>query len=141
MFERPGEKTAAGTVAAKTIRLERPEDIVFIGAAAILRGDITGKADIAIGGRVEGIVDLPDNDANIAETGETRGGILANNVNIRGTVKGDVQARRKVTVFATGYVEGLIAAPRLKIEDGTKLNGRIDICGAPAPPPVKPTKA
>ena len=93
--ERPGEKTAAGTVAAKTIRAERGEDILFIGAAAILRGDITGKADIAIGGRVEGIVDLPDNDANIAETGETRGGILANNVNIRGTVQGDVQARRR----------------------------------------------
>ena len=142
----PGEQTskrAAGSsamavaVAAQSVRSERADEIVSIAAAAIFCGDIAGKADVVISGRVEGTVDVPDNDVTIAETGDTRGGILvAHNVTVRGTVQGDVQARGKVTVFATGRLEGTITAPRLEIEAGAKLKGRIDIAGAPAAPPV-----
>ena len=125
------------------VRRNRAEETVTIGAAATIRGDITGKGDLAISGRVEGTVDLPDNDANIEVKGFMDGGILARNVNIRGKVQGDIEARSKVTIFATGAVIGTIVAPRIQIEDGAKFKGRIDM-GVSKPKPAaapKPKKA
>ena len=123
------------------VQRSRAEEIVTIGAAATIRGDITGKGDLAISGRVEGTVDLPDNDANIEAKGFMDGGILARNVNIRGNVQGDIEARSKVTIFATGVVIGTIVAPRIQIEDGAKFKGRIDMgVSRPAAAP-KPKKA
>ena len=140
-------KPAAGSgggpakAADEPVRRNRTEETVTIGAAATIRGDITGKGDLAISGRVEGTVDLPDNDANIEATGFMDGGILAQNVNIRGRVQGDIEARSKVTIFATGAVIGTIVAPRIQIEDGAKFKGRIDMgVSKPAAAP-KPKKA
>ena len=120
---------------------DRAEDTVTIGATATIRGDITGKGDLAIGGQVEGTVDLPGNDVNIEAKGFMDGGILARNVNIRGKVQGDIEARSKVTIFATGAVIGTIVASRIQIEDGAKFKGRIDMgVSKPAAAP-EPRKA
>ncbi len=133
--------------AAEAARRSRAEEVVTIGAAATIRGDITGKGDLVISGRVEGTVDLPENDANLEATGFMDGGILAKNVNIRGKVQGDIEARRKVTIYATGAVTGTILAPRIQIEDGARFKGRIDMttakpAAAPKPKPKpKPKKA
>lgn len=105
----------------------RGEELVSIGAAVTIRGDITGKGDLVIAGRVEGTVDLPGNDANVEKAGLMQGGIVANNVNIRGKTDGDIEARRKVTIFATGRVVGTIISPRIEIEDGAMFKGRIDM--------------
>ena len=130
--------------AAEPGQLNRAEEVVTIGAAATIRGDITGKGDLVISGRVEGTVDLPDNDANLEATGFMDGGILAKNVNIRGKVQGDIEAKSKVTIFATGIVIGTIMSPRIQIEDGARFKGRIDMGAskpaakkAPAPAPAK----
>lgn len=113
--------------AAETGQRDRAEEIVTIGAAATIRGDITGKGNLIISGRVEGTVDLPENDANLEASGFMDGGILARNVNIRGKVQGDIEAKRKVTIFATGIVVGTIMSPRIQIEDGARFKGRIDM--------------
>ena len=120
---------------------ERGEQLVSIGAAVTIRGDITGKGNLVIGGRVEGTVDLPDNDANVEKAGLMQGGIVAKNVNIRGKVDGDIEARRKVTIFATGTVVGTIISPRIEIEDGAKFKGRIDMGSPVAATSLKPNKA
>ena len=132
-----GSSGGAAKPAAEDTRRAAAEEVVTIGAAAIIRGDITGKGDLVIGGRVEGTVDLPENDANLEATGYMEGGILARNVNIRGKVQGDIEARRRVTIFATGTVIGTIMAPRIQIEDGAKFKGRIDM-GTAKPAAPKP---
>ena len=136
-----GSSGGAAKPAPEAVQRTRAEEIVTIGAAATIRGDITGKGDLVISGRVDGTVDLPDNDANVEATGFMEGGILARNVNIRGKVQGDIEARRKVTIFATGTVIGTIMAARIQIEDGAKFKGRIDM-GTPKPAAApKPKKA
>lgn len=131
----------AAKPAAEAARRSQAEETVTIGAAATIRGDITGKGDLVISGRVEGTVDLPENDANLEATGFMDGGILARNVNIRGKVQGDIEARRKVTIFATGTAIGTILAPRIQIEDGAKFKGRIDMTAAKPAAAPKPRKA
>lgn len=147
----PSKPSGGGPAKAadEPVRRSRAEEIVTIGAAATIRGDVTGKGDLVISGRVEGTVDLPDNDANIEATGFMDGGILARNVNIRGKVQGDIETRSKVTIYATGAMVGTIVAPRIQIEDGAKFKGRIDMgvskpaaapnpkkASAPAPAPA-----
>ncbi len=131
----------AARPAAETAQRSQVEETVTIGAAATIRGDITGKGDLVISGRVEGTVDLPENDANLEATGFMDGGILAKNVNIRGKVQGDIEARRKVTIYATGAVIGTILAPRIQIEDGARFKGRIDMTTAKPAAAPKPKKA
>ena len=131
----------AAKPAAEAARRSQVEETVTIGAAATIRGDITGKGDLVISGRVEGTVDLPENDANLEATGFMDGGILARNVNIRGKVQGDIEARRKVTIFASGTAIGTILAPRIQIEDGAKFKGRIDMTAAKPAAAPKPRKA
>ena len=128
----------AAKPAAEAAQRSQVEETVTIGAAATIRGDITGKGDLVIGGRVEGTVDLPENDANLEATGFMDGGILAKNVNIRGKVQGDIEARRKVTIYATGAVIGTILAPRIQIEDGARFKGRIDMTTAKPAAATKP---
>ena len=94
-----------------------------------------------ISGRVEGTVDLPENDANVEKPGFMDGSILARNVNIRGNVQGDIEARRKVTIYATGKVTGTIISPRIEIEDGAKFKGRIDMGSTAKAAPAKPKAA
>ncbi len=125
---------------AQPAQRSRAEEIVSIGSAVTIRGDVTGKGDLVISGRLEGTVDLPENDANIEASGFMDGGILANNVNIRGKVQGDIEARRKVTIFATGAVLGTIMAPRIQIEDGARFKGRIDMDTAKPAAAAKPPK-
>ena len=131
----------AARPAAETAQRSQVEETVTIGAAATIRGDITGKGDLVISGRVEGTVDLPENDTNLEATGFMDGGILAKNVNIRGKVQGDIEARRKVTIYATGAVIGTILAPRIQIEDGARFKGRIDMTTAKPAAAPKPKKA
>ena len=126
--------------AAEPVQRSRAEEIVTIGAASTIRGDITGKGDVVINGRVEGTIDLPDNDANVESSGVMDGSILARNVNIRGNVQGDMEARSKVAIFATGTVIGTIVAPRIQIEDGAKFKGRIDMGATKPASAAKPKK-
>ena len=136
-----GSGSGAATHATEPAQRSRAEEIVTVGSATTVRGDITGKGDLVISGRVEGTVDLPQNDANIETTGYMDGGILAKRVNIRGKVQGDVEARKKVTIFATGAVIGTIVAPRIQIEDGAKFKGRIDMGADEPAPAAEPKKA
>ena len=141
----PTKPAAGGSDEAKRpvqpAQRSRAEEIVSIGSAVTIRGDVTGKGDLVISGRLEGTVDLPENDANIEASGFMDGGILANNVNIRGKVQGDIEARRMVTIFATGAVLGTIMAPRIQIEDGARFKGRIDMDTAKPAAAAKPKKA
>ena len=138
----PASPAADGAKGASdSLPRNREAEVVAVGAAVIIRGDITGKGDLVISGRVEGTVDLPGNDANLEKTGFMEGGILANNVNVRGKVQGDIEARRKVTIYATGTVIGTIIAPRIQIEDGARFKGRIDMGQTKPAAAVKPKPA
>ena len=48
---------------------------------------------------------------------------------IAGDVKGDIEAKRKVTLESSGRVTGDLSTPGIVIEEGAKLEGRIVIGG------------
>lgn len=101
--------------------------VATIGATMSVKGDMAGKEDIVIRGKLEGSVVLNDNDMVIDESGQLEGSVIAKHVLIRGAVDGEIQGLDKVTIAATGRVQGTIAAPRVVLEDGGKFKGMIDM--------------
>ena len=98
-----------------------------IGATMTIKGDLAGKEDVMVRGKLDGSVILNDNDIVIDESGQVEGSIIAKHVMIKGTVNGEIQGLEKVTVSSTGRVQGTISAPRLVLEDGGKFKGMIDM--------------
>jgi cytoskeletal protein CcmA (bactofilin family) len=116
------------------------ETVANIGKSISIRGDLTGNEDIVIEGKVEGKVDLPNNQLTIGANGTVRAEINAKAVVVIGSVAGNVNGTERVEIQATGVVEGDVAAPRLVVAEGASLNGSISMtpkegaAAAPRPP-------
>ena len=62
----------------------------------------------------------------IGERGRVMANIHAAIIVIEGTVQGDLVGDEAVVIKRTGTVTGRVTAPRIMIEAGATLNGRID---------------
>ena len=107
----------------------RPASIASatIGATMTLKGDLVGNENCVVLGKFEGSVILKENDIVIDESGQIEGSIVAKHVLVKGRVNGEIKGLDKVTIAATGCVQGTIAAPRVALEDGGKFKGMIDM--------------
>ena len=98
-----------------------------IGKAISIRGDLTGNEDMVIEGRVEGKVDLPNNQLTIGANGNVKAELHAKGIVIVGHVVGNVIGLERVEIQATGRVEGDVTAPKLIVAEGAQLNGAIQM--------------
>jgi cytoskeletal protein CcmA (bactofilin family) len=92
------------------------EDIDF-------KGVLNFEKSFLIKGKLEGEIDatgilLVDTRAEVAAD------IKADKVIVRGSVTGNVTARRKVEVTLTGKLSGDVHAPEIQMEAGCVFNGR-----------------
>ncbi len=99
----------------------------IIGGGICIKGEVSGDEDLVINGRVEGRVDLPDNNVVIGDEGKLQANIYAKHIRVDGDVKGDISGIEKVVLSAQGRVHGNIVAPRVTLEDGAKFKGSIDM--------------
>lgn len=111
-----------------------------VGKSIVIKGDLTGEEDLVVEGKVEGKIDLPQNELTIGANGNVKAELHAKTVLVIGRVAGNVSASEKVEVQATGVVDGDVQAPRLIIQEGAVVNGSISMEGkgakreAPEPP-------
>ena len=113
-----------------------------IGQTIHIKGTVTGNENLVIEGKVEGSVDLSQNDLTIGQSGNVTADLTAKTVKIDGQVTGDISGEEKVIVSKSGKVKGNIIAPRVTLEDGAKFKGSIDMDpgeAKPAPKASKPT--
>ena len=100
--------------------------VTSIDATTKLTGKIHCKETIRIDGRLKGEVHC-DKSVIIGEEGKLDATIEAEEVVVSGTVKGNIAAKRKITLKSTARVTGDLATPGIVIEEGAKLEGRIVI--------------
>ena len=77
------------------------------------------------GGKVEGKVDLPNNQLTVGANGKVKAEIHAKGIVIVGHVVGNVIGLERVEIQATGRVDGDVSAPKLIVAEGAQLNGAI----------------
>ena len=97
-----------------------------IDATTQLTGKLRCKDTIRIDGRLKGELTC-DKNVIIGEAAVVEASIEADEVIVFGQVKGDVNAKRKITLESSARVAGDLATPGIVIEEGAKLTGRIVI--------------
>ena len=104
-----------------------PEGITTIGQAVVIEGEVKGGEDLVIDGKVDGTIELPQHVLTVGPTGRVKAQLSAKAVVVLGKVNGRIQASELVRIGETGSVEGAIAASRLVVAVGARLQGRVDV--------------
>ena len=92
----------------------------IVSADLTIRGNLLGKGDIQIEGKVFGRIEAGN--LVVAEGGEVEGDIIAKAVAVSGTVRGSIKAGT-VTLSSTARVQGGVLHDVLAIEAGAQLEG------------------
>ena len=96
-----------------------------IGKSISIKGDVLGDEDLVIEGRVEGRVELKNHHLTVGPNGDIHGELSAKQVTIVGRVSGNVIAAERIELRDTGRVEGDLHCPRLLVQEGGRVNGKI----------------
>jgi len=122
-----GEQDEAGGSSERPLAVPRSvAPATSVDANTRITGKIICKETLRIDGRVKGEVRC-DKTVIIGEQAKVDASIDADAIIIFGEVKGDVNARRKITLERTARMTGDLATPGIVIEEGAKLKGRIVI--------------
>jgi cytoskeletal protein CcmA (bactofilin family) len=98
----------------------RPEAICSIGSGTSIVGNITCDGPAQFYGHIEG--EVRGSDLLIGEGAEVVGNVIAQEVTVRGRIKGTIRAVR-VKLQASGAVEGDIFHRSLSVEDTALFEG------------------
>jgi len=92
-----------------------------------VKGQISGNEDLQVDGTVEGPVQLGDGKLVVGATGKLSGDIVAREIVIHGSVKGNLRASGRIEIKTDGSLVGDVSTPRITIEDGAYYKGSIEI--------------
>ena len=104
----------------------------LIGSKIRIKGELYGEEDILIQGRVEGTIEVKENNLTVGADGHVSADSKAKEIFVEGEVRGDLTGEEKVVIKATSNVNGNIVAPRVSLEEGAKFKGMIDMEGSPS---------
>ena len=98
-----------------------------LGASLHVKGEISGNEDLLIDGSVEGLVQLDERKLTVGAAAKVTADIIAREVVVYGTVKGNLRAKDKIEIKKDGSVNGDLTTARIMIEDGAYFKGSIEI--------------
>jgi cytoskeletal protein CcmA (bactofilin family) len=134
---RPKTQQPARPAAKAAVEIE-----TILGPNTSLKGDVRSSGGVRVDGDFEGSIDIAGN-LIVGEAAKVVATITAHNVQIQGTVQGDVTARR-LEILDTGKLWGDIAVDSFVLDDGGFFRGQSKMQGDVEPPllePPKPTPA
>ena len=94
----------------------------IIGSDLSINGDISIKGDLLIYGKIDGNI-ICDGILTMSKNSLVKGDIKTLSADISGTVKGNLEAKEKVSLSSTSILSGNLLASILVIEDGASFNG------------------
>lgn len=89
-------------------------------------GRVEGSEDVLVAGRLEGSVAL-EGTLTVDNGGVVKADVRAQRVVVAGTVVGDVTASGAIEIAASGRVKGDLRAPVVRIDDGARLSGLLEV--------------
>ena len=103
-----------------------------------IKGDLVFSGTLHLLGSVDGsIVSNTDNDMLIiSDTGRINGSVKTGNLNINGTVEGDVTVTGKMEVSSQARINGTIYYVNIEMEAGSQVNGQLIYQGGEVTPMI-----
>jgi cytoskeletal protein CcmA (bactofilin family) len=98
-----------------------------VGKGMVIKGQVKSGEHMHIEGEVEGTVQLPGFDLSVTPIGKIHGNVAAREVDSAGTIEGNVDATKKITIRKGGRLLGDLRTPGIVIEDGAYFKGKIEI--------------
>ncbi len=98
-----------------------------LGSSLHLKGEISGDEDLDIDGTVEGLVHIDERKLTVGATAKLTADVIAGEVIVYGSVKGNVRGKSKVEIKKDGSVNGDLTTVQIIIEDGAYFKGSIEI--------------
>jgi cytoskeletal protein CcmA (bactofilin family) len=106
----------------KKIKIDPNMTDTLIGEGSQFDGKIKSEGGIRVEGQITGDIDCAG-DVTVGENGIARSHIQARDVVLAGQVFGNVTAKGKLTIKATGKLYGNLSALELSIESGGLFHG------------------
>ena len=98
-----------------------------LGSSLHVKGEISAEEDLYIDGTVEGLVHLDERKLTVRATAKLTADIIAGEVIVYGSVKGNVHEKGKIEIKKDGSVNGDLTTAQIIIEDGAYFKGSIEI--------------
>ena len=99
----------------------------WLGSSLHVKGEISGNGDLYIDGTVESLVHLDEQKLTVGATAKLTADVIAGEVIVYGTVKGNVHGKGKIEIKKDGSVNGDLTTAQIIIEDGAYFKGSIEI--------------
>ena len=104
-----------------------------ISSGLKIHGEISGTADLYIDGEIQGKLRLGSARVTVGPNGRVEADIEAREIVVNGAVNGNLKAGERAHFGSSCKVNGSVTTPRIGIDDGARLRGKIEtVQAAPA---------
>ena len=97
-----------------------------INSGLKITGEVFGDSDLVIDGEVQGKVRLSSGRVTVGSSGRVQAEIEAREIVVEGTVQGNLKAADSVRLGPAGRLTGSVLTPRIAIDDGARLRGKVE---------------
>lgn len=111
------------------------DEIAYLGSDTVYEGKLTFKGTVRIEGKYAGVI-TSDGTLNVGKDAQVDGTLDVGELLLSGRFTGEVTAKRRVVVYASGVLEGTLQTPSLLTEEGGVIEGQV-IMKNPGKFPVK----
>jgi cytoskeletal protein CcmA (bactofilin family) len=135
MFKKPQAEEnppAAAHPAAADPVMVRTRSVSVIGPTLVFKGELSADEDLVIQGTIEGTIAHHKKNLTVGKEGRVKADIHAASVSIEGHVDGDIHGDDFVELAKSAVVTGNIFCGRIKMADGARFNGSIEMGSQPA---------
>src|SRR5271170_6523670 len=98
-----------------------------LGKDVTVTGEIRSNEPLIIEGEVEGTIDVAGHLLTIAPNGKVRASIKAKEIDVHGSLHGNVEGADKIYIRNGAHFVGDIQARGIVIEDGGFIRGKVDL--------------
>ena len=109
-----------------------PGEKTSISSSTSIIGNIKAEEHLIINGTIKGNIEIRDYNLFIGPNGNVEGEVHAQNVRIRGHMKGKIEAQGKVEITAEAYFSGNIKSKSISVEKGAYFDALVDLGRKPS---------
>ena len=113
--------------AAASFQSEPSTSQAVLGKDVTVTGEIRSHEPLIIEGEVEGTIDVAGHLLTIAPNGKVRASVKAKEIDVLGSLQGNVEGADKIYIRSGARFVGVIHARGIVIEDGGFIRGKVDL--------------
>ncbi len=91
-----------------------------------ISGEMTSDEDVIIEGKFSGRLTCAAR-ITVGRTGQVEAELFGTIIQISGKVKGNLTARQKIEIIASGFLEGNIRTPKVIVAEGAIFKGNVEM--------------